>query len=53
MEDLTTEELEDLLSYTKHLAQTEEDEDWITAYQNEIEEIKEIIKQRKHLEATI
>lgn len=52
MEDLTTEELEDLLSYTKHLAETEKDEDWITAYESEIEEIKEILEKRK-LEATI
>jgi hypothetical protein len=50
MKDMTVEELEDLLSYTKHLALTEKDEDWRTTYQYEIEEIKELLKQRKQTE---
>lgn len=53
MNNLTTEELQDLLSYTKHLALEETDPDWKKQYRIEIHELEEIIKERlgKKLEA--
>ena len=46
-EDLTFQELKDLLSYTEHLCDTEEDPDWKQVYELEAWDLQDEIERRK------